>query len=40
MSTWSMYTFPDVGLASPPIMLNNVLFPDPEGPMMERYSPS
>src|SRR3954447_13918750 len=39
MSTSSMYTFPSLGLSSPPIMLNSVLLPEPLGPMIEMYSP-
>jgi hypothetical protein len=34
-----MYTLPDVGLSSPPIMLKKVVLPEPDGPMMDKYSP-
>ena len=34
-----MKTEPEDGLSRPPIMLNKVVFPDPDGPMMEIYSP-
>ena len=40
MSTSSMKTLPEVGLSSAPIMLNSVDLPEPDGPMMERYSPA
>jgi hypothetical protein len=31
---------PEVGMSSAPIMLKKVDFPDPDGPMIDRYSPS
>src|SRR5579872_4491437 len=34
-----MNTLPSLGWSSPPIMLKSVDFPEPEGPMMEMYSP-
>src|SRR5580700_3080610 len=34
-----MKTDPEVGLSSPPIALKSVDFPDPEGPIIEMYSP-
>src|SRR6056297_3130628 len=35
-----MNTLPVVGLSRPPIMLKSVDFPEPDGPMMDRYSPA
>lgn len=39
MSTPSMYTTSFVGLSRPPSILNRVVFPEPEGPTIETYSP-
>src|SRR5207302_9054533 len=39
MSTSSIKTDPSLGLSSPPIMLNRVDLPEPEGPIDEIYSP-
>src|SRR4051812_18725216 len=39
MSTSSMKTEPSLGLSRPPIMLNRVDFPEPDGPIREIYSP-
>ena len=38
-STSSMNTRPLVGLSRPPIMLKNVVLPEPDGPMIEMNSP-
>ena len=32
-------TVPLVGVSNAPTMLNIVVLPDPEGPMMDKYSP-
>src|SRR5579883_1599388 len=39
ISTSLMKTLPLSGLSRPPIALKSVLLPDPDGPMMEIYSP-
>ena len=39
MSVLSMKTWPSVGLVSPPTTLNRVVLPEPDGPMMQTYSP-
>ena len=39
MSFPSIYTFPDVGLSTPPIKCNNVDFPLPDAPTIATNSP-
>ena len=39
MSVFSMYTLPDVGLSTPPMMWSGVDLPEPEGPSTATNSP-
>ena len=39
ISVPNKFTFPEVGLSRPPNKYNNVLFPHPEGPIIETNSP-